>query len=350
MLGFADVLTRTRLSSAQRGLVSAIQESGGVLDGLLSDVLDLTRIEAGVMQLQAQTVRLSELAASVIGPFAQSAREKGLDLRIEMDPQADGDVACDPPKLRKVLGNLICNALKFTTAGEVVLSITRSGDRVGFAVRDTGRGFDVALKAMLFQRFGQADTSGTREHGGAGLGLAICNDYLRLMGGELDCRSAPDQGSVFSFELTLPLVAAGQRDATESGHAGPCRVLVVDDNAANRRVAELILDSAGIEHASAVNGQEAVEAMISGGFDAVLMDIQMPVMDGLEATRRIRAWEEQTGHTRAPIIIVSANGLREHVDAGRAAGADDHVAKPISAASLLGALSPRLEAAQSAAA
>jgi CheY-like chemotaxis protein len=195
---------------------------------------------------------------------------------------------------------------------------------------------------VLFQRFGQADTSGTREHGGAGLGLAICNDYLRLMGGELDCRSAPDQGSVFSFELTLPVAALiGETGAPAA--AGGLQVLVVDDNAVNRRVAELILDSAGIEHASAVNGQEALEAVTGGGFDAVLMDIQMPVMDGLEATRRIRAWERETGRARTPIIIVSANGLTEHVDAGRAAGADDHVAKPVSAASLLGALSRPLE-------
>ena len=349
VLGFAEVLSRTRLNGAQRGLVGAIQQSGGALDSLLSDVLDLTRIEAGVVQLHAQAMRLSDLAVSAVEPFLARALEKGLHLRIEIAPDADAEIACDPPKLRKVLGSLVCNALKFTDAGEVVLSITRSGDRVGFAVRDTGRGFDVALKPMLYERFGQADTSGTREHGGAGLGLAICNDYLRLMGGELECRSAPDHGSVFSFELTLPVQAAQVAGAPVAAPEGALQVLVVDDNAVNRRVAELILDSAGIQHTSVVNGLEAFEAVMGGGFDAVLMDIQMPVMDGLEATRRIRSWEQETGRARTPIIVVSANGLQEHVDAGRAAGADDHVAKPVSAAGLLGALSTRLEALRAAA-
>jgi CheY-like chemotaxis protein len=171
------------------------------------------------------------------------------------------------------------------------------------------------------------------------------------MGAELDCQSTPGQGSLFSFELTAPSNAPAESvPATpETGWGDRFRVLVVDDNATNRRVAELILDSASIDHASVVNGQEAVEAMATGVFDAVLMDIQMPVMDGLEATRRIRAWERDSGRPRAPIIIVSANGLQEHLEAGRAAGADDHLNKPVSAAALLGALTPRLAAGRRAA-
>ena len=184
-------------------------------------------------------------------------------------------------------------------------------------------------------------------------GLAICDEYVRLMGGELACDSVPGEGSAFSFTLDLPVRNAGveplSAPVAEEGSSVDVRVLIVDDNAVNRRVLELILDSVGIAHASAEDGLQGVEAMKAGGFDIVLMDIQMPVMDGLEATRRIRAWERSTSRARAPILIVSANCLKEHVDAGKAAGADGHLNKPISAGELLAALEQQIVAAQKAA-
>jgi signal transduction histidine kinase/ActR/RegA family two-component response regulator len=353
VLGIADVLDRTRLSAKQRELVGVIRQSGGLLNGLLTDLLDLARVEAGAAELRLETVELAGLVDSVKDLFAPAAAEKGLQLRaaIEVGP-AGATVTCDPQRLRQVLGNLLNNAIKFTEAGEVVLTAERAGDRVTFEVRDTGPGFDDMAKASLFQRFRQADNSATRKHGGAGLGLAICDEFVRLMGGALTCESQPGAGAVFRFTLDLPLCAAPaakasarrRRRAAKPAESpkGSLSVLIVDDNAVNRQVMELILDSVGMEHACAQDGREGVEAMQAGDFDAVLMDIQMPVMDGLEATRRIRDWERRAGRPRAPILIVSANCLREHVEAGRAAGADAHLNKPISATELVTTLQAQI--------
>jgi signal transduction histidine kinase/AmiR/NasT family two-component response regulator len=350
VLGIAEVLVRTELTGQQRELVGVIQSSGRLLNGLLTDLLDLARAEAGAIELRPEPTELAELLTSVKDLFAGSALEKGLTLKADIRPGVHGVVACDPQRLAQVLGNLLNNAIKFTEAGEVVLSASRRGDEVRFEVRDTGAGFDAARKEALFQRFQQADNSATRKHGGAGLGLAICDEYVRLMGGQIACDSNPGQGSVFGFALDLPkladsaLEAADEPQAEEMAQAGgDFMVLIVDDNAVNRRVMELILDSVGIGHASAEDGQEGVEAMKSGAYDAVLMDIQMPVMDGFEATRRIREWEVDTERPRAPILIVSANCLPQHVDDGRAAGADAHLNKPISAAELVGALQSQMQ-------
>ncbi|THD58525.1 ATP-binding protein [Phenylobacterium sp.] len=346
VLGIAEVLLRTELSDDQRKLVGVIQQSGGLLNGLLSDLLDLARVEAGKADLRIERARLDELAGVVGDLFATAAQEKGLTLDIQVAPGAEGEVACDPLRLRQVLGNLVSNAVKFTDAGQVTLGVARNGARVRFAVRDTGQGIDPAEKAVIFQRFHQADSSATRRHGGVGLGLSLCDSYVRKMGGELTCESTPGEGSLFAFELELPALAPlSAGEAAVLAHEEDAvsvfdrfNVLVVDDNPVNRQIMELILGSVGIPHASVKDGLEAVEAMTTGDFDAVLMDIQMPVMDGLEATRRIREWERGGGRKRSPILIVSANGLKEHIEAGRAAGADAHLNKPISAQVLLNEL------------
>jgi signal transduction histidine kinase/NO-binding membrane sensor protein with MHYT domain/ActR/RegA family two-component response regulator len=352
VLGIADVLTGTRLSKQQRQLVGVIKQSGGLLNGLLADLLDLAKVEAGAAELRPEPVALDDLIGSVTDLFRGAAAEKGLTLHFGVDAAA-GVVDCDPQRLRQVLGNLVSNAIKFTDDGEVVLSALRTGSRVRFDVSDTGCGFDAEQKATLFQRFRQADSSATRKHGGAGLGLAICDEFVRMMGGEISCHSTLGEGSVFSFTLDLPQSAAAPVVAISTapadfGSPDAREVLIVDDNAVNRQVLELILGSVGICHASVRDGREAVEAFETGGYDAVLMDLQMPVMDGLEATRRIRAWERSQGRRRAPILIVSANCLKEHVDAGRAAGADAHLNKPVSAAELITALDQQLRLAQAA--
>ena len=353
VLGVAEVLLRTELTAGQRELVGVIQRSGGVLNGLLADVIDLAKAESGMAELRPERVELGELVASVQELFAGPAAAKGLAFSASVGPGAEAEVNCDAPRLRQLLGALVDNAIKFTDAGAVTLAIERTGERVRFDVRDTGPGLDDTSRA-LFQRFRQADSSATRRHGGAGLGLAICDEYVRLMGGQLTCDSTVGHGATFSFELELPASTAGLRDAgpdtEEPSPLDRFRVLVVDDNPVNRKVMELILGSAGIDHASVEDGLEAVNAMTTGDFDAVLMDIQMPVMDGLEATRRIRAWEHSVGRRRSPILIVSANCLAEHVQAGRAAGADGHLNKPISAAELLGALQAHMSAPRDAAA
>jgi len=349
VLGIADILVRTTLDDRQRQLVGVIQQSGGLLNGLLTELLDLARVEAGMAELRPEPVQPAELAAQVRDLFQGRAQEKGLELRLAVAPGAEAWVDCDPLRLRQVLGNLLSNAIKFTEAGEIMLTLSRSGDALRFEVRDTGAGFDAALKAQLFQRFSQADGSATRQQGGAGLGLAICDEYIRLMGGELDCESAPGVGSVFGFTLQLPAQEPAAAQPGVERPAGRFRVLVVDDNPVNRQVLELVLENVGVEYASVENGLLAVEAMMTEGFDAALMDIQMPVMDGLEATRRIRAWELEARRPRAPILIVSANCMQEHVDAGRAAGADGHLNKPIVVAELIAMLAPHVEAAERAA-
>ncbi len=348
LLGVADVLSASGLSERQLELVGVIRTSGGLLNALLGDLLDLARVEAGAATLRPEPASLNDIAKSVRDLYAPEAERKGVGLHLDVGPGAGVAAVCDPVRLRQVLGNLISNAVKFTDAGEVTLALRRAGDLVTFEVRDTGIGFDAALKSRLFGRFQQADDSSTRRHGGAGLGLSISREYVALMGGALDGESRPGVGSVFGFTLDLPALS----DTTPSPvalagvamHDG-FRVLIVDDNAINRQVLGLILESAGIEHAAAENGQEGVDAARTGAFDAVLMDIQMPVMDGFEATRRIRAWEGATGRSRLPIYIVSANGLQEHVDAGVAAGADGHLNKPVSVPQLLGALEPHVNAA-----
>ncbi len=342
VLGIAEVLTTTRLSAKQRELVGVIKQSGGLLNGLLTDLLDLARVEAGAAELRPQPLRLDQLVGSVTDLFAGAAAEKGLELHGFVDATA-GVVEGDPQRLRQVLGNLVSNAIKFTDAGEVVVSVfDAGGGRIRFEVSDTGCGFNAEGHATLFQRFRQADASATRKHGGAGLGLAICDD-----------RSTPGEGSVFSFTVELPASTEAAEPAASPAPvdlavSGASRVLVVDDNAVNRQVIELILASVGIDCGSVADGREAVAAFTTGAYDAVLMDIQMPVMDGLEATRRIRAWERAEGSHRTPILIVSANCLKEHVDAGRAAGADAHLNKPISAAELISALDQQLRLAQAA--
>ncbi|HEX7885560.1 MAG TPA: MHYT domain-containing protein, partial [Phenylobacterium sp.] len=314
VLGVADVLAGTTLTGEQRELVGVIRTSGSLLNALLTDLLDLARVEAGAAELRPEPTSLAELTESVRGLYAARAEQKSVALRVEMAPDAGVRVTCDALRLRQVLGNLVSNAVKFTDVGEVAIRVSRGGERVTFAVRDTGLGFDEADKATLFGRFQRADESSTRKHGGAGLGLAICREYVALMGGELDCTSAPGVGSTFAFSLDLPALPALAAPAAEPVAASPgrFRVLVVDDNEINRKILGMILDSAGIEHDEAEDGRAAVEAASTGGFDAVLMDIQMPVMDGLEATRRIRAWETDLGRPRMPILIVSANGLQEH--------------------------------------
>ncbi|WP_293677443.1 MHYT domain-containing protein [uncultured Phenylobacterium sp.] len=348
VLGVAEVLGQTELTAKQRELLSVIQNSGELLNDLLSDLLDLAKVEAGVVDLRPEPTDMSALMDSVRDLFAARAEEKGLVLRTEIGPGAGDRAACDPLRIRQIIGNLVSNAIKFTDAGQVAIALAREGDRLTFEVRDTGAGFDEATKTALFQRFRQADASLTRKQGGTGLGLPLSREYVRMMGAELECSSTPGEGSVFRFTVempALPLEAPAAAWRAADSPPGRFRVLVVDDNAVNRQVLGLILDSVGIEHSEAENGQEGVEAVITGGFDAVLMDLQMPVMDGFEAMRRIRAWESESGRPRMPIYVVSANCLQEHVTAGAAAGADGHLNKPISVPQLLAVLEPHAAAA-----
>jgi signal transduction histidine kinase/ActR/RegA family two-component response regulator len=355
VLGLAEALGRTPMDERQREMLTAIVASAGALDGILADILDFSRLEAGRLAVNAVSFDLSELVGQAAAPFAAAAEAKGLGFVAKIEDRPPGAVVGDPVRLRQIITNLLSNAIKFTDAGEVTLTLARAGrgDRYIVEVRDSGIGFDPAEAERLFNRFEQADGSITRRFGGTGLGLSICRQLVELMGGEISAEGRPGRGACFTLILPLPLAARDQPedagDARES-LARPLRVLVADDNATNRKVAELILEAIGAETVAVEDGQQALAAVARESFDLVLMDLQMPVMDGLSATRAIRVRETGAGLPRLPIIVLSANVMREHVAASAEAGADDHIGKPVRAETLIKAVLRAATSAESAAA
>ncbi len=348
----ADVLASSPLNEAQRELVEIVRSSARMVDILLADILELSRIDGGREETVRGAFHLADALRDRTDLYAASAASKGLDLRLEIDPAAEAWVDGDCVRLKQIVGVLLSNAVKFTSSGEVRVAARRAeSDRFLIQVSDTGEGFDRAQKARLFERFTQGDASSTRRHGGAGLGLALARDCAELMGAELDCESEPGHGAVFT--LTVPLAPACAPEAAANGPAAQdagadepikdFRALIVDDNPTNRKVLELILDQVGASWMSVEDGRQAVAAYEAGRFSVVLMDIQMPVMDGLAATREIRRLERTLRRSPTPVIIVSANCMPEHVEAGLAAGAQQHLAKPVNANALISAISDVLE-------
>ena len=356
VLGIAEVLAQSPLDERQREMVETIRDSGASLETLLSDLMDLAWLESGKAAVVVEPFHLGDVIRAVATPHQLQARGKGLDFVVDIAPNLEAPVAGDASRLRQILANLISNAVKFTDRGKVRIMVDRPdpGEAwIRFRISDTGAGFSAEAKEKIFERFHQADGSSTRRHGGTGLGLAICKQAAGLLGGALDCQSAPGEGSEFTLTLSLPAAtadgavetapvsqpaeapAASDPLAQDNEQAPALRVLVVDDHPTNRRVVEMILDQVGAERVSVENGKLALEAYIADHFDVVLMDIQMPVMDGLTATRKIRLVEKEEHRPSTPVIILSANAMPEHIEAGRAAGADRHLAKPISAMELL---------------
>jgi len=348
VLGVASALARTSLSDDQRQMVEIIEHSGHVLEALLSDVLDLARIESGKLELRPEAFDLAGALRETATLFESSAHGKKLDLVVDVAPDLAGLFESDPVRLRQIVGNLLSNAIKFTAEGEVKLSGRVCGEADGSAVvritvADTGIGFDEATRRRLFERFEQADGSITRRYGGTGLGLAISRSLAEMMGGRLWAESAPGAGSTFTFELALARAEAGAAPAaarslpTDVAAAldRPMRVLLAEDHPTNRRVVELILEGAGVDLTSVENGALAVESFGLQPFDLILMDMQMPVMDGLNATRSIRAIERAEERRPTPIYALTANAMPEHVEQTREAGADGHLTKPLSADALL---------------
>ncbi|MDB5458088.1 MAG: sensor hybrid histidine kinase [Caulobacter sp.] len=340
----ADMLAKDALTPRGRELVEIITTSSQTLERLLSDVLDLVRVEAGQLVIETAPFHLGDLARSVSALSSLRAEEKGVALRAALPPEVETVVVGDGLRLRQVLTNLLSNAVKFTDQGAVTLDLAwRDDGTVRFTVTDTGVGFDMASKDTIFGRFQQVDTSFTRRFGGSGLGLAISRDLVALMGGELVCDSAPGVGSSFWFELALPPAAApgATLDAGAPTADQELRVLIVDDHPTNRKIVELML----ADHArlfSAEDGEQAVDLFRRTALDLVLMDMQMPVMDGLSAVREIRQIEHQTGRARTPIIMLTANARPEHVRASREAGADLHLEKPITTLALFTAMETAL--------
>jgi CheY-like chemotaxis protein len=344
VLGMAQVMEGDELQPRQRERLGLIREAGHTLLGVLNDVLDLSRIEAGQLSIAEAPFELETLARGVLGGFDGQASAKGLALDLEL--RVDGWWKGDAQRIRQIVSNLVSNAVKFTEGGAVRLVIETTAEGLRFAVEDTGSGIAPDTLASLFARFAQADASITRRHGGTGLGLAISRELAELMGGQLTATSRPGEGSCFVLEVPLARVAA---EAPAQIPAAPVlleravRILAAEDNAANRRVLATMLEPLGAELTLVEDGRQLVEAWSVSGADVILADIQMPVMSGLEAARAIRSAEAAGGLVRTPIIALTADVMSDQVALYMAAGMDDHVAKPIQMAALFAALQAALE-------
>ena len=345
VIGVAQALAKTPLTPQQQEMLELIHSSGQTLQVLLSDILDLARVESGRLELADEPYDLARAVRDAAQLYEAGAREKGLQFFVDIAPEAEAAwVMGDLVRIKQILTNLVSNAVKFTQDGFVSMTVGHGPVRDGqatlrFTVEDTGIGFDAATRDRLFSRFEQADGGITRKFGGSGLGLSISRQLAEMMGGYLDCESEPGGGS--AFILTVPLRPAAAPaapeavSATDDGETRRVRVLLADDHPVNRKVVEMILAQIDAELTSVENGAEAVEAYGDDRFDLILMDMQMPVMDGLTATREIRLQELALGLDRTPIIMLTANALSEHVAAAEAAGADRHLAKPFDAAELI---------------
>ncbi|MBS0359923.1 MAG: response regulator [Proteobacteria bacterium] len=351
VLGMAQAMATGTLDSEQRQRLDVIHQSGESLLAILNDVLDLSKIEAGKVELERAEFDLEEIAQGAVSAFAATAQAKGLALTLNIQPAARGVYLGDSVRVRQVLYNLISNSLKFTGKGGVKVTLSRRGRRLRLQVCDTGIGIAPEKLASLFQKFEQADASTTRRYGGTGLGLAICRDLATLMGGEIRADSTPGEGATFTVDLPLERVAdAPERTAPAAGEptaaaadGGEIRILAAEDNGMNQLVLRTLLAQVGIEPTIVSNGREAVDAWASEPWDMILMDVQMPEVDGPTATGMIRARERAAGIARTPIVALTANAMAHQVAEYAEAGMDDFVAKPIEAARLFQAIEKALD-------
>ncbi|WP_374470826.1 ATP-binding protein [Phenylobacterium sp.] len=345
VLAMADVMAMGELAKTQRDRLEIIRQSGALLLAVLNDVLDLSKIEAGKLTLARDDFELEATIAAAAQAHAAEAAAKGLDFQLAVDPNAAGWWRGDPERLRQILGNLLSNAVKFTPAGAVEARVDVNPDTgaLRLVVRDTGVGIAPEKLPGLFEKFTQADNSATRRFGGTGLGLAICRELTQMMGGSIVVESREGKGSVFTVELPLQHGdASAAPAAAEAEHDAGIRLLAAEDNPTNRQVLAAVMNSLGIDIDIVPDGEQAVEAWRVGGYDLILMDIQMPVMDGVEAARAIRLAEKKQGRPRTPIIALTANAMGHQLAEYTAAGMDGLVAKPIEIAKLYEAISNAL--------
>ncbi len=359
LIGMVDLLSRTPLDNRQRRYVEVAHASAGLLLSVINDILDLSKIEAGKLELERSEFFLLEVLVDVAGMLALPAEEKGLALSFVPDPSVAIDVIGDPARLRQVLMNLVSNAVKFTDRGEVTVTARAEDEAVGrirvrVEVRDTGIGVAPETRDKLFKPFSQADPSATRKHGGSGLGLAICRELVVRMGGDIGVESEAGAGSTFWFTASIERAhqagapGAKRRVARPASRepridGRPVRVLLVEDTPINAEVVGEILRTGGYAFDLATDGLQAVEAVRRTAYDVILMDCQLPLLDGYEASRRIRALEasgELAGGARGKlrILALTASATVEDQARARHAGMDDHIAKPVDAARLLSAI------------
>jgi len=353
VIGMVDLLARSQLDEGQRRHVEVARSSAGLLLSVINDILDFSKIEAGKLELDAQPFTMGAAVDQVAAILAPKAEEKGLELSRETSSALARTVVGDGDRVKQVLLNLLNNAIKFTARGRVTIrasAVTESERelRARVEVEDTGVGIAESARGALFKPFSQADASTTRKYGGTGLGLAICREIVERMGGEIGFTSAPGVGSTFWFEVPFPKAAMGESEGPVPSSRSPLRgaegagakVLLVEDSVINAEVAAAILRSGGHSFRIVEDGEAAVDAVRGEPFDLVLMDCQLPVLDGYEATRRIRQLEAQGlvpggAGGRVPIVALTATATKADLERCLAAGMDTYLTKPIDARRLL---------------
>ncbi len=343
VLGMAQVMAADPLPDTQRERLEIIRQSGETLLTLLNSILDLSKIEAGALELEKADFNLEALARSAYSGFLAMAAQKGIAYELSMAPEAAGLVHGDSTRVRQILSNLISNALKFTERGSVTVKVWQGDGAVWFSVADTGIGIAADALDKVFDKFVQADSSTTRRYGGTGLGLSICNQLARAMDGSITVTSKEGEGTIFQVSLPLPFVGPSQDaahqpadapDDTRPAALRPLKVLAAEDNDVNQRVLQAFLGQVGIKPTIVVNGHKALEAWEAGEWDLILMDIQMPELDGRQATARIRQREAETGRRRTPIVALSADVMSHQLAEYDGFDIDGVLAKPINSALL----------------
>jgi signal transduction histidine kinase/ligand-binding sensor domain-containing protein/CheY-like chemotaxis protein len=354
IIGMTDLALDTPLSPEQRELLVIVKESSHALLALINDILDFSKIEAGKVELDAAEFSLHHALGTILRTLAPRAREQGIALVGDIRNNVPEFVVADRGRLAQVLINLVGNALKFTARGEVVVTVdmtgvTASGIELHFQVRDTGIGIPADKQALIFEEFAQADSSTTRRYGGTGLGLAISQRLVRLMGGRIWLESQEGQGSTFHF-TTMVQPSRGKGTSSTAAARGPAaaaspppqlRILVADDVVVNQKILQRLLERLGHVVTCVANGQEAADIVSTQTFDLVFMDVQMPVMDGLEATIAIRQRERDSG-AHLPIVAVSAHAMQGDKERFIEAGMDGYVSKPLGRAEVLAAIAAAL--------
>jgi PAS domain S-box-containing protein len=356
ILGMTELVLESTLDPEQRDDITLVKASADALLTIVNDILDFSKIEAGKLDLEEVPFELRTLVRDTVRSMALRAQQKGLELRAEVPANLPRTMKGDPGRLRQVLINLLGNAIKFTAHGSVTLSLTLAGETddrcdIGFAVSDTGIGIPQDKQKLIFEAFSQVDGSTTRQYGGTGLGLTICRRLVILMQGDITLSSEPGRGSTFRFTVPLrhaatqlaasddepeaPMEAAAPAAAVaapvasqDKDGANGLRILLAEDNPVNQRLALRLLEKMGHRITLVDNGLDALERALQGGFDLILMDVQMPGLDGLTATRRIRQWEvAHAGHV--PIIAMTARAMQGDRERCLEAGMDDYLSKPI---------------------
>jgi signal transduction histidine kinase/ActR/RegA family two-component response regulator len=351
VLGMAQALSGDQLTAVQRERVSIIRRSSESLLAVLNDLLDLSKIEASSLELELVEFDLEPLVQGVAAAYEPAAAKKQLRFACEVEPEARARYLGDSARIRRILYSLVDNAVKFTEAGGVTVRVHRDREtnRVIFSVIDTGIGISEEHLTHLFECFFQAEATLTRRYSGTGVGLAICRDLAALMGGAVEAASQPGKGSVFTVTLPLQRMSdcqpAASEPEAEEVPAGDIRVLAAEDNPTNQLVLKALLAAAGIEPTIVADGREAVSAWERQGWDVILMDIQMPEMNGVEATQAIRRREQESGRPRTPILAVTANAMTHQLAEYEAAGMDATVPKPIDAATLFSVMEQALSGA-----